>query len=104
MLTMITSGGQTDSIQSGLEETIELRPNAHDLIKDIFETLGIRVLMVKVDSFHDGTYYSRIFVEQQGRILDLDTRPSDAIAIAVRTGAPIYVREEIMDGYGDKTC
>jgi hypothetical protein len=103
-LTMVTSTSQTDSIQNGLDKVIKVRPNSHDLISEIFKSLAIKVLFVKVSSFEGDTYYARILLLQENKIIDLDARPSDSIAIAVRADAPVYVKKELLENFGQKIC
>lgn len=103
-LSMIVSTSQQDSIQSGLEGTVDYRPNAHDLAKDIFDILGINLMAVKIESFKDETYYARIFISQGKKVINLDSRPSDAIALAVRMNAPVYVKKDLMERFGERIC
>jgi len=103
-LAMATSELQAYSIASGLQNLTGERPGTHDLIKDTFELYEIRVLMVKIDDFRDQTYYAKLLLQQGNRILNLDSRPSDAIAIAVRFSSPIYVKNDIMTMHGRRIC
>jgi len=103
-LAMSTTGQQTYSIVRGSENVTDARPWTHDLIKDIFSLYGIDVLMVKVDNFKDGVYYAKLLIQQGNKILNLDSRPSDAIAIAVRFRKPVYVKKDIMEKFGQRIC
>lgn len=87
---------QAESIERGIEGKSGIRPNAHDLIASLFKDYGIEVLMAKVTHLKDGTYYAKLMVKKGNRILGLDARPSDAIAIATRTSADIFVKEELL--------
>ena len=71
------------------------RPLTHDLLLGAITTLGYAVEKVVVCDIKDNTFYARIRVVKQGAALDLDSRPSDAIAVAVRAGCPIYVEEKV---------
>lgn len=71
------------------------RPLTHDLLRDILNAYKIRVVKVVVNDLRDGTYYARIYLKQKGKKKEIDSRPSDAIALALRTGAPIFVEEEV---------
>ena len=74
------------------------RPLTADLLKNIVEELGAKVTEVSVTHLHDEVYYARIgMLNAQNEKLDIDARPSDAIALAVRFDAPIYVEESILD-------
>jgi bifunctional DNase/RNase len=103
-LSMTTDEYQTRSIQMGLEGKLGFRPTAHDIIKDILENFGLDVLMVKITDLNQGTYYAKLLIKQGNRILNLDSRPSDAIAIAVRTNASIYIKQDLLDANADKIC
>ncbi len=103
-LSMVTTEFQTLSINSGLEGKIELRPTSHDLMKDILENFDIDVAMVKIDSFNQEIYFARLILKQEDRILNLDSKPSDAIAVAVRTGSPIYVKQSVLESNGERIC
>ena len=76
------------------------RPMTHDLMRDLVAALGATVVSVVVTEVHDGTYYAVINLERVGSPIVVSARPSDAIALAVRTDAPIFVAEELMDSAG----
>ncbi len=73
------------------------RPLTHDLIKSLTEILDAEVTRVVINNLKDGTFYARIHLQKGQEDLDIDSRPSDAIALAVRVGAPIYVTENVME-------
>ena len=85
------------SIASQMEQHTPLRPNTHDLAKSLIAGLEGTVERVTVTELRDGTYYARLWLRCDGRLVELDSRPSDAIAIALRTGAPIFVRAPVFD-------
>lgn len=96
---------QIYSIDLGLRKQTYARPLTHDLMADIFSTFGIKVNMVKiVDQIEGGTYRARLIVQRGTQIQDLDSRPSDAIGIAVRTGAPVYVNQTLYEQTGRNIC
>ncbi len=95
---------QAYSIRNGLENNINLRPMTHDLIKDVFENYGIHVLYAQIDRVKDDIYYATIFMQENGSVLELDSRPSDAVAISVRTKTPFYIKKSILEEYGEKVC
>lgn len=76
------------------------RPLTHDLFKSALEKLGCKVTKVVICDLIDNTFYSRLFIETKGETLEIDSRPSDAIALALRFSAPIFVEEKVMDGSG----
>jgi bifunctional DNase/RNase len=76
------------------------RPITHDLMTNIFKDLGAKVTGVEVSSLASDVFYARIFLAVDGRSLDVDARPSDAIALAVRAEVPILVSEEVLEKAG----
>jgi len=92
------------AIENGLSKKVEFRPTVYDVIKDAFDSLGIKVLMVKVEDVRNQTFIGSLYVQQGDKILALDIRPSDATAIALRTGADIYVNNKLLKAYGHYTC
>src|SRR5947209_6549623 len=92
--------GQSESNAIALELHHEKapRPLTADLLKTILEELGAKVKSVNVTDLSDGIFYARLNIaNDKGEELEIDSRPSDAIALAVRTNAPVFVEEEILD-------
>jgi len=87
---------EASSIATALENIKTPRPMTHDLIKNIFEHLDIKVVKIEVNDLRDNTYYALIHLDVNNRRLTIDSRPSDAIAIAIRVGAPIFVEESVI--------
>jgi len=76
---------------------IELpRPLTHDLLNNVIAEMGGKVSHITVNALHNDTFYAYITVNLNGRQLEIDSRPSDAIALAVRANAPIFVEEDVM--------
>jgi bifunctional DNase/RNase len=101
---MFTTQIQTNSIERGRMEMREFRPLTHDLIDDILDTFEMEVMMVKIENIERSTFFSKILIKQGNMILNLDARPSDAIAIAVRSGAPVYISEDLIKEEGSNIC
>ena len=95
---------QALSIANGLEKRIETRPLTHDIMKDIFDNYGIKILAARVHSFLDGIYYGDLVIQQGNKVLSIDARPSDAIAVAVRYDTPVHFNETLLMQQGVKTC
>ncbi|MDQ6900433.1 MAG: bifunctional nuclease family protein [Candidatus Dormibacteraeota bacterium] len=76
------------------------RPLTHDLMKSSFEGLGVQLSRIVVTSLADQVFYARLFLLQDGRKLDVDSRPSDAIALAVRYECPIFVAADVLEKAG----
>ena len=91
---------EADSITIALQEVEVARPLTHDLVKNIFNSLEARVLRVEVIALRDDTFYGNIVAEIDGRTVNIDSRPSDALALAVRTHVPILVTQSVMDTAG----
>jgi len=91
---------EAEAIALALQDVEVARPLTWDLLKNIFTLMDARILRVEVTSLHDDTYYGNIVAEVDGRTLDIDSRPSDAIALAVRAHVPILVARPILDSVG----
>src|ERR687884_99499 len=76
------------------------RPLTHDVFADVIGNLGGHLRRVEITELSDNTFYARLTVEQAGQEQAIDIRPSDAIALAVRTETPIYVAEAVLDQAG----
>ncbi len=103
-LVMSTTDIQVYSIQQGLDNKIDTRPLTHDTMKGIIDNFDIKVLMVKISELDKGLYTASLFLKQDDNLLNLETRPSDSIALAVRKNAPIYLRKDILEREGQDSC
>ncbi len=87
---------EASSIATALENIKTPRPMTHDLIKSILDRLGVNVVRIEVNDLQDNTYFALIHLEVNGKRLTIDSRPSDALAVALRTGATIFVEESVI--------
>lgn len=87
---------EATSIATELEKIQFPRPMTHDLIRNCFEHLNVTVERIEVCDLRNNTYYALIYLRDNERVSTIDARPSDAIAIALRTNAPIFVKEEVL--------
>jgi bifunctional DNase/RNase len=87
---------EATSIASALQNIKYERPMTHDLLKNFADTLQISVVKVEVCDLKDNTFYARIYFVSKDKSFDIDARPSDAIALALRFKAPIYVEDSVM--------
>jgi bifunctional DNase/RNase len=87
---------EAEAITIELQEIPPPRPMTHDLIKSVIHELGGRVVHVLISELHNDVYYARIVIEIDGRQVDIDSRSSDAIAVAVRAKVPIFVADSVM--------
>jgi bifunctional DNase/RNase len=99
-LPIIIGGFEAQAIALKLENIKPPRPFTHDLFKQVADAFSLQVNEVFIDELHNETFYAKVICEMSGVIHEIDARPSDAIAIAVRFNAPIYVSEEIMNEAG----
>jgi uncharacterized protein len=87
---------EASSIATALENVQTPRPMTHDLLKNVMDNLGVKVLRIEVNDLKDNTFFALIHLEIQDKRLVIDARPSDAIAIALRVNAPIFVDENVI--------
>jgi bifunctional DNase/RNase len=73
------------------------RPMTHDLVTDMLEQLGAQVIRITVTELRENTFYAQITVQQDGSEVEIDSRPSDAIALAIRAEAPIFAADEVIE-------
>lgn len=91
---------EADAITVELQEVEVQRPLTHDLLKLAIKEMGGKVVHILIIDMRNDVYYARIVVEMEGRQLEIDSRPSDAIALAVRAKVPIFVSDMVMEKYG----
>jgi hypothetical protein len=88
---------EAGAIASELEHIDLKRPMTHDLIKGILDQLGVQVMHVEITDLRENTYYATIVLNQGTKVLEVDARPSDAIALALRARCPIRVEEKVLE-------
>lgn len=104
MLVIETNELQTYSINSGINNIRGPRPTTHDTIQDMMEIFEMKPLIVKIHALNQGTYFAKMAVTQGTKVLDMDIRPSDAVAIAVRTNTPVWVNQTLLEENGEFIC
>ncbi len=87
---------EATSIASAIKDLEMARPLTHDLMQNMFDELGVRVVRVLITELKESTYYSEMVLSFGDKAIILDARPSDAIAVALRSDAPIYVAKEVL--------
>lgn len=87
---------EANAIALELEKIATPRPMTHDLIKNILDGLGASVQQVVVNDLKDNTFFAVIEISVNGNVVNIDSRPSDAIALALRVNAPIFVTEKVV--------
>jgi len=88
---------EAQSIHLAINDVQVQRPLTHDLTVSVISTLNARIVRIVITQLLESTFYARIFFQTPTGPADVDSRPSDAIAIALRTGVPIFVEEEVLE-------
>ena len=91
---------EADAIAVKLQGVAVPRPLTHDLLNSIIDTLGAAVNSIIVSDLKNDTFFAKVVIDAEGRQLEVDSRPSDALALAVRTGVPIFADESVLDKAG----
>lgn len=91
---------EAEAITVALQEIEMIRPLTHDLLKNLFGTFNAKIKRVEIVSLREEIFFGNIVAEANGEDVNIDSRPSDAIALAVRAHVPIYVHESVMDEAG----
>lgn len=98
VVTIVIGPFEAMSILQGLNERVVDRPLSHDLMRILIDKLGADIEKVVVDDIWQGTFYARILIRQRetNTVIELDSRPSDAIALAVRAKTPVFMAERVL--------
>ena len=91
---------EADAIAVKLQDTQVPRPLTHDLLNSVIQGLGASVAEVVVTNLENDTFFAKVILETDGRRVEIDSRPSDAIALAVRVRSPIFAEELVLDQAG----
>lgn len=91
---------EAEAITIALQDIEVARPQTHDLLKNMIARLGGRLVRVEVVALRDDVFYGNLVVDVNGELIDVDTRPSDALALAVRAHVPIMIAQEVMNTAG----
>lgn len=87
---------EAGAIAMALEHVQPPRPMTQDLMKAVFDAAGVAVERIVINDLRENTFFATLYLAQNGRQFHLDSRPSDALAIALRNNAPIYVEEDVL--------
>lgn len=88
---------EATAIAFGHQGIVTQRPMTHDLLKSILDEVGVMVDRISITELREGTFYASIRLNSNGTAYEVSSRPSDAIALAVRAGVPIYASEDVLD-------
>lgn len=91
---------EAEAITVELQDMEIARPITHDLLKNVIETLSGTVSHILINELRDQVFHARLFIDLNGKMKEIDCRPSDAIAVAVRAKVPIFVAEAVMEEAG----
>ncbi len=91
---------EADAIAVKLQGANVPRPLTHDLLRSVIDSLGATVKFIVVSDLKSDTFYAKIIINVDGKQIEIDSRPSDALALAVRVGVPIYADEAVLDKAG----
>jgi len=88
---------EASAIATELEKVKFSRPMTHDLLKDVLATLQVTLVRIEIQDLRNNTFFASIFLEKDGQVFTVDARPSDAIALALRMGSPIFIEEKVIE-------
>jgi len=88
---------EANAIAMKMEDIVSPRPMTHDLLKNVIEELRASIRGVEITDLRDNTFFAVIRLDVGGNALEIDSRPSDAMALALRAGAPIFVRQSVLE-------
>ena len=91
---------EADAIAVKLQDISVPRPLTHDLLRSVIDTLGGSISHIVVNDLQSDTFYAKVVISTNGKSMEIDSRPSDAIALAVRVQVPIYAEESVLDKAG----
>lgn len=91
---------EADAIAIPMQNVPVSRPLTHDLLGSVIQSLSAKLTQVVINQLADETFYAKLILDANGRHVEIDSRPSDAIALAIRTKVPIYVDESVLDQAG----
>lgn len=99
-LPVVIGIAEVNAIKLKLSGITPPRPLTHDLVVQVIERLGAALEKVYIDKLEQNTFYAKLYLKHEGQELIIDARPSDSVAIALRTGAPIYAAEDVLNQAG----
>lgn len=99
-----TSPERAQAIDDEIRGIMEQRPNTYDIFAETLKSFNISLEYVTLDNFINGTYYSNLYLKSANKVLKLDTKPSDAIALALKTNSTIYLNKALLNEVGEKIC
>lgn len=99
-----TSPERAHSIELGIKGIIEQRPNTHDTFAAVLKSFNITLEAVNIENFDENYYYADLLLRKGDKVLKLDTKPSDGIALALRMDSTIYINKTLLSEIGENIC
>src|SRR5580692_4389085 len=94
---IVIGSAEAYAIDRRIKGIIHPRPLTHDLLANVIEQLGGEIDHIEINNLENKTFYARIHIRQNGQVIKIDSRPSDAIALGAATSVPIYVADHVLD-------
>jgi bifunctional DNase/RNase len=88
---------EATAIDRRLKGKVAVRPMTHDLLASVIERLGATIERIEINNLENHTFFATIHIRLEGRVVPIDSRPSDAIALGIATSVPIFVAEHVLD-------
>jgi len=97
---IVIGSGEAYAIDRRLKGKPTPRPLTHDLLANVIDELGGEIERIEINNLKDGTFFAQIVIRHNGMLKEIDSRPSDAIALGIATTVPIFVAEHVLDEVG----
>jgi bifunctional DNase/RNase len=94
---MVIEKAQADAINRRLAGVAKSRPMTHDLLGNVIEQLGGKLEQIEITNLQNSTFFAQLTIRQSGELIEIDSRPSDAIALGIASSVPIFVAEHVLD-------
>lgn len=94
---IMIGSGEAYAIDRRLKGHVHPRPLTHDLLANVIDSMGGNIDRIEINNLQDHTFFARIHIRQNGHVVKVDSRPSDAIALGVATSVPIFVAEHVLN-------
>lgn len=99
--TIVIGSNEALAIDRRLKGSLIPRPMTHDLLANVIEALGGQIKHIEINDLQNGTFYAKLHIQQNGAVVQVDSRPSDAIALGIATMVPIFVAEHVLSEVAD---
>src|SRR5688572_2572535 len=100
--TIVIGSSEAMAIDRRLKGSPMPRPLTHDLLANVIEEMGGSIERIEINDLQAGTFFAKIHIRQDGKVVEVDSRPSDAIALGIATMVPIFVAEHVLEEVSDQ--